>query len=112
MQRSERYARYCRAPPPWKRSDAQLRLSGEQLDESRQEVRRLGDLTRAGCRQDGLRLLRPEVAGVLVDLNARSQAVQIQFGVELRGVHARADPECLHGAMRRGGQGNGVSRAA
>src|SRR5215212_7918747 len=79
-------------------------LARKQLDEFRQQVWRLGDAACARSRQDGFGLLGPEVAGVFVDLDTGSQAVQVEFGVELCGVYARADPESLHRAVRRGGQ--------
>ena len=55
-------------------------------------------------------LLRREVPGVLVDLDAGTQAGRVQLGMELGGVDRRADPERLDRAAGRRGEQDSVPR--
>jgi hypothetical protein len=47
---------------------------------------------------------------VLVGVDSGTDAVEVEFGVELRGIHVIADAEALDGAGRRGCEVNDVRR--
>src|SRR5215472_379293 len=70
----------------------------------------VGDVAAPGPRLELVGLIGFEVAGVLVDLDPGAQAGRVQFGMELGGVDAGADPERLHRAPGGAGEQDGVAR--
>ena len=79
-----------------------------ELDEPAQDPLRFRD----GCRHEPLgqrvQLARREVSVVAVHLRPGHEVARRRLGVELRGVHAAADPIHLHGASGRRREEHGV----
>jgi len=84
--------------------------AGEELDKPFEDVGYRGDPTRSGRCQHRVGLLGLEVAGVLVDLDPRGQAVQVKLRVELGGVGPPANPESLYRTALRVSQRHCVCR--
>src|SRR3954463_14980547 len=80
------------------------------LDEPLQDLRRLEDPAAACHLLDRLGLVRLEVAGVLVDVDPGAQPVDVELGVELRGVDVATHAERLDRAPGRRGEVYGVRR--
>ena len=84
--------------------------AGVALHEPLQDLRGLEDPPRPGHLLHRLGLVGLEVARVPVDVDAGAEAVDVELGVELRGVDVPADPERLHRARRGGREPHGVPR--